>query len=179
MKNKPKKRAITKTRSRLKKRATRKGSLARKTVRATRPVPKRRAERRLTRKARVVIARITDWSYSRILGLFGSNGCSVPNCRYHNPGAQPPDIYYCDQPPHSSPRVRNADGMARIVKAKNGGRVDVVGWANRPRWQGIVYFEGGPDLSDATGHIDLWNGTAGVHGTYPSAEVVWFWQLAR
>lgn len=146
---------------------------------------------------------ISDWSYQRIFERFGSSGCSVNGCRYHDSGAGASDIYYCslnlsdgillagytlpsatnvnycDQPVHANPRVRNADGMARVVKAKNGGRIDVSGWTNRPAWRGIVYFEGGPDLSGATGHIDLWSGSDAVHKAYPSATTIWFWQLAN
>jgi hypothetical protein len=138
---------------------------------------------------------INDWSYSRIDGYFETSGCSVSGCYFNNwpgnkcalnlsdailragytlPGAA--NVQYCDSPAHSNPRVRNADGMARIVKAKNGGRIDVTGYANRPSWKGIVYFEGG--IGNATGHIDLWTGTSGKHANYPDAQVVWFWQLA-
>ncbi len=146
---------------------------------------------------------ITDWSYQKIFDEFKADGCSVAGCHYHNSGAGSSNIYYCalnlsdailragyslpsatnvkycdlPQPAHSNPRVRNADGMARIVKSKNGGRIDRSGWANRPAWKGIVFFEGGPDLTGATGHIDLWDGSDAVHKSYPTASVVWFWQL--
>jgi hypothetical protein len=142
---------------------------------------------------------ISDWSYSRILARFGTTGCTVPGCPFHDDGSGTPAIFFCalnlsdailragyTLPPasnvnyctHANPRVRNADGMARIVRAKNGGAIDVSGWANRPSWQGIVYFEGGPDLQNATGHIDLWDGTRGVHAQYPTATTIWFWRLA-
>jgi hypothetical protein len=140
---------------------------------------------------------IPDWSYTTIAGNFLSTGCNVPGCPFHNSGNGNPEIFYCalnlsdailrshDTLPtaanvnyctHPNPRVRNADGMARIVRAKNNGAIDASGWANRPAWNGIVYFEGG--FQQATGHIDLWNGTAGVHANYPEATLVWFWRLA-
>lgn len=145
---------------------------------------------------------ISDWSYQRVFERFGSSGCSLTNCYFRHSGASPsdlfycalnlsdailqagytlpsaPDVKYCDSPAHANPRVRNADGLARIVRAKNGGAIDASEWRNRPAWKGIVYFEGGPDFSRASGHIDLWNGTGAVHKAYPSASVVWFWRLA-
>ena len=139
---------------------------------------------------------ISDWSYAAIAGKFDKTGCSVAGCPFHNSGDSEPGIFYCalnlsdaiiragyslpsainvNYCAHAKPRVRNADGMARVVKSKNGGAVDVSGYANRPNWKGIVYFEGG--FQNATGHINLWNGTSGVHANYPNATTVWFWRL--
>jgi len=141
-----------------------------------------------------------DWKYDEILPYFQNDGCTVEKCPFNRnthpdwnfcalnlsdaliragytlPDAE--DVNYC-QPPHAHGeplRVRNADGLARICKEQNGGRIDASGWANRPAWKGIVYFEGNfsPDVS---GHIDLWDGKQGVHGTYPDAKLVWFWKL--
>jgi hypothetical protein len=131
------------------------------------------------------------WSWQAARIHFGTVGCSVPGCPFHGcteffccalnlsdalivagytlPGAQ--NVNYC---PHQ--RVRNADGMARICNAQNGGRPDVSGWANRPNWKGIVYFEG--NLGQATGHIDLWDGQQGVHAQYSNATTIWFWQMS-
>jgi hypothetical protein len=70
--------------------------------------------------------------------------------------------------------------MARIVRAKNDNRIDASGWDNRPDWNGIVFFAGGPSLGGATGHIDLYDGSTqmGVHATYTDAITIWFWRLA-
>lgn len=132
----------------------------------------------------------TQWSFALASFLFDKVGCSVAGCPYHNSpynqcalnlsdaliraGYQLPlakDVNYC---PHG--RVRNADGMARVVM-KALGRPKVRGWANRPRWEGIVYFAGGNSLSGATGHIDFWNGKEALHATYPDAKDVWFFPL--
>ena len=134
--------------------------------------------------------RTTAWSWQSTRKHFGTVGCSVPGCPFHGCteffccalnlsdaligagytllGA--PNVNYC---PHQ--RVRNADGMARICNAQNGGRPDVSGWANRLNWKGIVYFEG--NLGQATGHIDLWDGQQGAHAQYPNATTIWFWQM--
>lgn len=133
---------------------------------------------------------IVDWSWQSTFNQFGTVGCSTAGCQFHGcsgflccalnlsdalmlagyalPSASA--VNYC---PHG--RVRNADGMARVVNAKNGGRPDVSGWSNRPAWKGIAYFEG--NLGPATGHIDLWDGTQGVHAQYPSASTIWFWEM--
>lgn len=137
-----------------------------------------------------------DWSYSRVRVLFPNDGCTHPGCNFRRavhpswnfcalnlsdallrsgyalPAAA--DVNTCD-PAHPKPRVRNADGMARICRAKNGGAIDASGWVNRPAWNGIVFFEG--NLGNVTGHIDLWDGTQGVHGNYPQATTVWFWRM--
>jgi len=84
------------------------------------------------------------------------------------------DVNYC---PHH--RVRNADGLARVCIAQNQGITDLRGWANRPSWNAIVFFEGGPRLSGATGHIDLYDGSTrnALHATYQDAAAVSFWKL--
>jgi hypothetical protein len=164
-----------------------------------------------------------DWSYARVAARFGESGCSVSGCSFSHPqgcasasvlccalnlsnavveaGYSLPsatDVNYCDHAGASAKRVRNADGMARVVKAQNGGRIDASGWANRPSWKGIVYFEGGLSLQSlyadaenteiapadfasvfrATGHIDLWDGEKGVHAQYPNSSVIWFFRLS-
>ncbi len=139
-----------------------------------------------------------DWSWSRLSPLFGRDGCSVAGCPYHRPPQDPPGIFYCalnlsdcilrasyslptadlvNYCPHG--RARNADGMARIVKNQNSGKIDHSGWDDRPAWNGIVFFAGGPSLGGATGHIDLYDGAAkdALHASYPDATTVWFWQL--
>ncbi|TAI67131.1 hypothetical protein [Bradyrhizobium sp. Leo170] len=158
-----------------------------------------------------------DWQYSKVLAQFGENGCSTSGCTYNHPegcktvlvhccalnlsdaiikaGYNLPaadNVNYCDHK-----RVRNADGMARVTRAQNGGKIDASTWANRPSWKGIVFFEGGLALTSiyekaaraegapsdfakvftVTGHIDLWDGTKGVHATYADATTIWFWQL--
>jgi hypothetical protein len=141
-----------------------------------------------------------DWKWAKVQPLFGESGCSNKACPFHQepkcneilccalnlsdaliragyilPAA--PNVNHC-----SHDRVRNADGMARTCNAQNGGTFDASGWANRPSWRGIVYFEG--DLAvdfashiRATGHIDLWNGTQALHAQFPNANVVWFWRM--
>jgi hypothetical protein len=107
------------------------------------------------------------------------------------------NVNYCNHSGASGKRVRNADGMARVTRAQNNGQIDASTWASRPSWKGIVYFEGGLALNSlyvdaartelapsdfanvftATGHIDLWDGTKGVHAQYPDATTIWFWRL--
>ena len=167
-----------------------------------------------------------DWLYASVARLFGQNGCSISGCEFNHPmgcasanvlccalnlsdaivraGYDLPkasDVNYCSHGGSAPKRVRNADGCARVVRAQNGGSVDVSGWKNRPTWKGIVYFEGGLSLNEiyeqltantgkkssipvdfdtvftATGHIDLWNGTKAVHAEYPDATTIWFWRL--
>jgi hypothetical protein len=57
--------------------------------------------------------------------------------------------------------------------------LDHSGWSDRLSWNGIVHFEGGPDLDGATGHIDLYDGATkdAVYTSYPTATTVWFWKL--
>ena len=161
-----------------------------------------------------------DWKYIEVEKKFGENGCNISGCSYNHPkgcasanvlccalnlsdaviqaGYKLPsakDVNYCDHKGSSQKRVRNADGMARIVRAQNDGKIDISGWDNRPKWQGIVFFGGSLSLRRAyeaalevdptfnqpfraTGHIDLWNGKKGVHAEYPDAETVWFWKLS-
>jgi hypothetical protein len=164
------------------------------------------------------LAKCQDWNYAAVASKFGTSGCSYPGCHYNgicDPSSavfccalnlsdaliqagislpQASNVNYCDQPPHPNPRVRNADGLARICNAQNGGAPDASGWANRPKWKGIVFF--GPPLGlfgaedsgfrtepeknielAATGHIDLWDGQHAVHASYPGAATVWFWKL--
>jgi len=140
-----------------------------------------------------------DWSWTKVYPKFGEVGCIVQGCPYNkaqNPGNS--DLFYCalnlseallasgyTLPAASSvnycahKKVRNADGMSRICKVQNGGAIDESGWDRRPSWNGIVYFEGGPRLSNATGHIDLYDGKtrSAVHASYPDANVVWFWKM--
>jgi hypothetical protein len=67
--------------------------------------------------------------------------------------------------------------MAKLVKKQNGGAIDASGWTSRPAWKGIVFFEGAAG-SGITGHVDLWAGTQGIHGTYSDwGGVIWFWKL--
>lgn len=107
------------------------------------------------------------------------------------------NVNYCDHTGSSGKRVRNADGMARVTRAQNNGNIDASTWADRPSWKGIVFFEGGLSLTSiyekaaraehapsdfakafaVTGHIDLWDGTKGVHATYADATTIWFWRL--
>jgi hypothetical protein len=139
-----------------------------------------------------------DWSWAKVYPKFGKGGCTTSKCPYNaveHPGS---DLFYCSLnlsealiasgytlPAASNvnycdhKRVRNADGMARICKVQNGGAIDESGWDKRPSWNGIVYFEGGPSLSNATGHIDLYDGKTktAVHTSYPDANVVWFWKM--
>jgi Type VI secretion system (T6SS), amidase effector protein 4 len=131
------------------------------------------------------------WEYDMIANEFGTSGCRIVDCPYHNAGnvllacalnlsdailtagytlPAAANVNYC---PHC--RVRNADGMARVVRAALGGP-HASGWSRRPTWKGIVYFEDGPQLADVTGHIDLWDGTKAVHASYSSASVVWFFK---
>lgn len=128
--------------------------------------------------------------------LFGITGCSVAGCPFRFDPAS--DFNFCAlnlsdalvRAPYILPdavnvnycthgRVRNADGMARVCRKQNGGGIDLQGWENRPSWNAIVYFEGGPSLGGATGHIDLYDGQTkkGLHASYPDAAVVWFWKL--
>lgn len=163
-----------------------------------------------------------DWDYDAVATHFGENGCSIGGCSFNHPngcasasvlccalnlsdaviragytlpGAS--DVNLCNHGGISPKRVRNADGMARVIRAQNGGRVDSSTWAGRPAWKGFVYFEGGLSLSAiydelaeeklapedfstaflATGHIDLWNGNSAVHAQYPDASTIWFWRL--
>ncbi len=158
-----------------------------------------------------------DWKYSSVLAQFGANGCSVPGCPFNHPEGCGTDQVFCCalnlsdaiiKAGYSLPdadnvnycahnRVRNADGMARVTRAQNGGAIDASTWANRPSWKGIVFFEGGLGLTETyekaardvrapsdfakvfavTGHIDLWDGTKGVHATYSDATTIWFWRL--
>lgn len=163
-----------------------------------------------------------DWNYDKVIAKFGENGCSVSGCSFSHPsgcatanvlccalnlsdaviqaGYNLPtatDVNYCNHSGSSGKRVRNADGMARVVRAQNGSKIDASSWANRPSWKGIVYFEGGLALRSiyeetartelapndfstvfrATGHIDLWDGTKGVHAQYPDATTIWFFKL--
>lgn len=157
-----------------------------------------------------------DWKYEKILPKFGEQGCSISGCSFHYPGGcasaqvwccalnlsdaiiragyalpSASDVNYCNHTTAAARRVRNADGMARIVRNQNDGKIDASEWKNRPSWKGIVFFEGGlsldraaakaPDdyqkLEAATGHIDLWDGKGGVHAEYPNADVIWFWRL--
>jgi hypothetical protein len=147
-----------------------------------------------------------DWIYRNVVALFPRHGCSVASCSYHFPpdcSSQPGtfccalnvsdaliragytlpaaiSVNYCNHTSsaaNGTNRVRNADGMSRICRQQNGGVIDVSGWASRPSWKGIVYFEGGPDLGGATGHIDFWDGASAVHTQYPTAATVWFWRL--
>jgi len=143
----------------------------------------------------------TAWSWSSTYKVFGVQGCSVEGCPFHE--APKCTQFFCCalnlsdaliQAGYTLPsaanvnkcahlRVRNADGMARICDVQNGGKPDVSGWANRPDWKGIVYFEGNLLLETgelaATGHIDLWDGKQGVHQTYPTADTIWFWRLSN
>jgi hypothetical protein len=140
------------------------------------------------------MASTTDWKWSKVLPLFGTGGCSVAGCPFRFDPAS--TFNYCAlnlsdalvRVPYALPaaanvnycnhqRVRNADGMARICRAQNEGAIDSQGWASRPSWNGIVYFEGG--FVGATGHIDLYDGSTrqGLHANYPDATVVWFWKL--
>jgi hypothetical protein len=147
-----------------------------------------------TRNDRGITKSTTDWSYQQAIDLFPKHGCSTSGCEFHLPpdctsrpgtfccalnvsdaliraGYTLPhatNVNYC---PHD--RVRNADGMARICNAQNGGTWDVSGWNNRPAWKGIVYFEGGT----VTNHIDFWDGDSAVHTQFPDANTVWFWKL--
>jgi hypothetical protein len=135
------------------------------------------------------------WSYERIFAEFGSGGCSVDGCPYNGfegnrcalnlsdsiiragytlPLDGVAEVRTC---PHTDPRVRNADGMARVLQRALGAP-DASGWANRPNWKGFVYFEDAPEFTEASGHVDLWDGAAGVHGTYDRAKVIWFWRLS-
>lgn len=163
-----------------------------------------------------------DWKYDTVSARFGEKGCSISGCSFNHPSGcaaanvlccalnlsdaivragytlpQASNVNYCDHSGNSGKRVRNADGMARIVKAQNNGRTDASTWPNRPEWKGVVYFEGGLLLTSiceelaqkkllpkdfyttplATGHIDLWDGTKAVHAEYPNADTVWFWRL--
>lgn len=163
-----------------------------------------------------------DWNYDKVIAKFGESGCSVSGCSFSHPSGcatanvlccalnlsdaviqagydlpSATDVNYCNHSGSSGKRVRNADGMARVVRAQNGTEIDASSWANRPSWKGIVYFEGGLALrsiydetartelapSDfsgvfrATGHIDLWNGRKGVHAQYPDATTIWFFKL--
>jgi hypothetical protein len=132
------------------------------------------------------------WEYDRIARGFDIVGCSVTECPFHNVGnlilscalnlsdaviranytlPTAPNVNRC---PHG--RVRNADGMARIVGRVAGGP-QAQGWANRPRWKGVVYFEGGPSLQGVTGHIDLWDSFNAVHREFSDAKVTWFFRL--
>ena len=141
-----------------------------------------------------------DWKWESVQPLFGESGCSITACPFHQ-APKCNEILCCAlnlsdaliRAGHALPaaanvnycahnRVRNADGMARTCNAQNGGTFDVSGWANKPSWRGIVYFEG--DLAvdfashmRATGHIDLWNGTKALHAQFPNANVVWFWRM--
>lgn len=163
-----------------------------------------------------------DWKYDKVVAKFGENGCSVSGCSFSHPsgcatenvlccalnlsdaiiqaGYSLPtakDVNYCNHSGSSGKRVRNADGMARVTRAQNGGTIDASTWVNRPSWKGIVYFEGGLTLRSlydetarkelapkdfsavfrATGHIDLWDGTKGVHAQYPDSTTIWFFKL--
>jgi hypothetical protein len=139
-----------------------------------------------------------DWSWAKVYPNFGRGGCIVAGCPYNSAEHPGSDLFYCalnlsqaliasgyTLPAASSvnycahKKVRNADGMARICKMQNGGGIDESGWDKRPSWNGIVYFEGGPDLSNATGHIDLYDGKTkkALHESYPTANVVWFWKM--
>jgi hypothetical protein len=42
--------------------------------------------------------------------------------------------------------------------------------------KGIIMFANIPGFA-GQGHIDLWNGTTTITGTYWNADPVWFWQL--
>jgi hypothetical protein len=142
------------------------------------------------------MASTKDWSYAAALAHFPTDGCTYSGCPF-NRAANPAwnfcalnlsdaliragyalpnasNVNYCD-PAHPSPRIRNADGMARVCRAQNAGQIDASTWAARPAWMGIVFFEG--HMGNVTGHIDLWNGTEGVHGNYPTASTIWFWRL--
>jgi hypothetical protein len=133
-----------------------------------------------------------SWEYEKIAREFGIVGCSVPECPFHGAGnavlkcalnlsdaviranytlPTAPNVNLC---PHG--RVRNADGMARVIKKARGGP-QAQGWSNRPDWKGVVYFEDGPSLGRATGHIDLWDGSNAVHREFPDARVIWFFEL--
>jgi len=134
-----------------------------------------------------------DWKWNKVRPLFPKHGCSETDCEFHKPPDCSGDEIFCcalnvsdaliratytlpgaDQVnycPHD--RVRNADGMARVCRAQNGGRVDASEWENRPEWKGIVYFEGGT----VTQHIDLWDGSGAVHTQFPDADTVWFWKM--
>ncbi|TGD72192.1 hypothetical protein E4634_16120 [Mangrovimicrobium sediminis] len=152
-----------------------------------------------------------DWKYDKVEAKFKEIGCIVSGCEFNHPqGCKSASVLCCalnlsdavisagyslpsasnvNYCPHG--RVRNADGMARVTKSQNSGAIDATGWANKPSWKGIVYFEGGLALSQiydgltrnskslilATGHIDLWNGSGAVHAEYPDAATIWFWRL--
>ncbi len=141
-----------------------------------------------------------DWSYERILTLFNSSGCTITGCPYRDVGGGTINSCALDlsdavlrasytlpiisdpynKCPHTNPRVRGADIMARLARAQNNATVDASGWANRPPWKGIVFFEEPDPATSLTGHIDLWDGASGkgVHGTYPTwGGVIWFWKL--
>jgi hypothetical protein len=163
-----------------------------------------------------------DWSYENVVAKFGETGCSIAGCSFSHPsgcasanvlccalnlsdaivqaGFTLPvaaDVNYCDHSGNSGKRVRNADGLARVVRVQNGSLIDASTWKKRPNWKGIVFFEGGLALRSiyeeiaqtddaprdftsvfrATGHIDLWDGTKGVHAQYPDADTIWFWKL--
>jgi len=139
-----------------------------------------------------------SWSWGTVHPHFGDSGCSELQCPYHRSSGTPAGINFCalnlsdvfirsgytllqasDVQYCQHGRVRNADGMARVVRAQNGGAIDASGWQNRPTWNGIVFFEGGPDLTNVTGHIDLYKGAtqSAIHAEYPNASTVWFWKL--
>lgn len=134
-----------------------------------------------------------SWEYDRVAREFDTVGCSVAGCPFHNAGnvilacalnlsdaviragydlPTAPNVNLC---PHG--RIRNADGMARIVRKMAGGP-QAQGWSNLPGWKGVVYFEGGSRLQGVTGHIDLWDGSKAVHRQFPDAKVIWFFRLA-
>jgi hypothetical protein len=172
----------------------RKGHRAKPVRRASRPATRR--GRKPTAKPAKRAASTQNWQWSKVQPLFPKHGCSVKTCAFHRPpdcsgdtvfccalnvsdaliraGYSLPsaaDVEYCKS--HEKPRVRNANGMARICDKQNGGKPDVQDWKNRPSWKGIVYFEGGT----VSWHIDLWNGTSAEHTQYPDANVVWFWKM--
>ena len=158
----------------------------------------------VNQKAEEAVSKSTaEWSWGKVHPLFKKTGCSINGCEFSRPGGcddilccalnlsdaliragytlpSAGDVNYCSHA--DTKRVRNADGMARICNVQNGGSFDQQGWANRPTWKGIVYFEGNLIFALAphvlvTAHIDLWDGTKAVHTQYPDATVVWFWKM--
>jgi hypothetical protein len=140
-----------------------------------------------------------DWSFERLLTLFNKSGCTISGCPFRDVGGGVLNSCALDlsdailrsgyflpsisEPynkcPHVNPRVRGADIMARLTRVQNNGALDASGWANRPSWKGIVFFEEPNPGNSLTGHIDLWDGSHGVHGEYSAwGGVIWFWRLA-
>lgn len=133
--------------------------------------------------------------YKKIESNFNKTGCSRPNCPYgptfngnrcalnlHDAiirsGYRMGTIGNVWQGwplcPHE--RIRAAQGMRDLIISKLG-EPNNKGWNNKPNYKGIVWFSG-ENFTDATGHIDLWNGTDAVHKGYKDTNEVWFWKLS-